>query len=129
MIVFGFLKDGISNIFTKYFTKGKITEEDFKAAINDIKDHLLKSDVAIEVAEDLAEKVRKKTIGMNMSSESKDIFIKAIYDEIVNILSSESNELKLYNNKNNMILVFGNQGHGKTTTIGKLAAAIKNDQL
>jgi signal recognition particle subunit SRP54 len=101
---------------------GKINEDNVSDIIRDIRLSLLEADVNYQVVKEFTSHVKEKALGEEVSKSLKpsEVFIKIIYDELVNLLGNEESKLEL-SNRPNILMLSGLQGSGKTTTIGKIA--------
>ena len=113
----------------------KITQEEFDEIFDDLEMLLLENNVALEVVEDIKQKLSEKLI-------NKEINKKDLEDEIKKELKSSLNEiliepddpleaikLKANSNQPFVILFFGINGTGKTTSIAKLAHLLQKNNL
>ncbi len=107
--------------------RGKLTENDVKAAMREIRVALLEADVNFNVAKDFIQRVQEKAIGtdvLNSLTPGQQV-IKIVYDELIEMLGSEAVQPTL-RERGNVWFMVGLQGAGKTTTTGKLAAFYKS---
>ncbi|MFN3234266.1 MAG: signal recognition particle protein [Gammaproteobacteria bacterium] len=102
---------------------GRISEDNIKETLRDIRVSLLEADVALPVIQAFLEEVKTKALGQEVmqSLTPGQALIKIIKDEITQILGEENQELDLKATPPVVILVAGLQGSGKTTTVAKLA--------
>ena len=126
--MFNQLQKKFSKIFKTVRGHGKISDQNIKDTIREIRRALLEADVNYQVVKKFIEAVKIKSYGKNVFSSITpgQQFIKIIYDELVNILSYNKNhdiDIKQY--KKHKILLAGLQGVGKTTTVVKLAYYLK----
>jgi signal recognition particle subunit SRP54 len=128
--MFSSLSKNLSKIFDKIKGKGVITESHIDDVMHDIRIALLEADVALSVVKNFIERIRLKAVGTEIikSVSPAQMIIKIIHDEIIEILSSTEEELKLnFNSASPVnILMVGLQGSGKTTASAKLALRLKN---
>lgn len=120
------LGDRLSNVVNKIKGYGKITEENIKEIIKDLRLALLEADVNYQVVKEFINNVKEKALGsdVNNSLKPSELFIKIVKDELVELLGKENKPLYVDNNLNILMLV-GLQGSGKTTTIGKLSLLLR----
>ena len=107
--------------------RGKLTENDVKAAMREIRVALLEADVNFNVAKDFIQKVQEKAIGtdvLNSLTPGQQV-IKIVYDELIEMLGADAVQPTL-RERGNVWFMVGLQGAGKTTTTGKLAAFYKS---
>jgi len=96
-----------------------ITDKEIEEIIKDLQRSLLQADVDLDLVFELSEKIKKKAKKEPEAGVSKrEYLIKLIYDELVEILGGEEEEIRLDPHR---ILLMGLFGSGKTTTAGKLA--------
>ena len=127
-MAFESLSDKLQNTFKKLRGKGRLTEEDVKLALREVKMALLEADVNFRVVKQFVAKVQERAIGadvMNSLTPGQTV-IKIVSDEMTALMGSETTELKLRpQNEITVIMMMGLQGAGKTTTAAKLAGKCK----
>jgi signal recognition particle subunit SRP54 len=119
------------NVFKKLSGKHKISEDNIKDGIREIKLALLEADVNYKVVKEFVKEVKEEALGEKVikSVSPKDQFIKIVNDKLAEIMGGENKPLELKPSGINVILMVGLQGSGKTTTCGKLAYRLtKNDE-
>ena len=127
-MVFESLSDKLQNIFKNLRGKGRLTEEDVKAALKEVKIALLEADVNFKVVKDFVKKVNERAVGQDVmnSLTPGQMVIKIVNEELTNLMGSETTELKLLpDNQITVIMMMGLQGAGKTTTTAKIAGKLK----
>lgn len=127
-MAFESLSDKLQNIFKNLRGKGRLTEEDVKAALKEVKIALLEADVNFKVVKDFVKKVNEESrwSGCNEQSYTGAVVIKIVNEELTNLMGSETTELKLLpDNQITVIMMMGLQGAGKTTTTAKIAGKLK----
>jgi len=119
--MFESLTDRLSNAFRNFRGVGKLTEENMGEALKEVRQAFLSADVHFKVAREFIDQVREKCVGREVlkSVTPGQQIIKIIHDELVELLGSESAELKA--NRPLKIMLVGLHGSGKTTTSAKLA--------
>ncbi|MBC8345929.1 MAG: signal recognition particle protein [Candidatus Marinimicrobia bacterium] len=125
--MFNQLADRFDTIFRNLRGLGKITDANIQQTSREIRRVLLEADVNFKVAKAFVSRVKDRAEGTKVLKSVKpgEQFIKIIHDELVNLLGKDAAPLKLGSKKPAVILMAGLQGSGKTTTCGKLAAALK----
>lgn len=127
-MAFESLTEKLQNVFKKLRSKGRLTEDDVKAALKEVKMALLEADVSFKVVKQFANSVKEKAIGsdvMNGLNPGQTV-IKLVNDELVALMGSETTEIALRpSNEVTVIMMLGLQGAGKTTTAAKLAGKFK----
>ena len=127
-MAFESLSDKLQNIFKNLRGKGRLTEEDVKAALKEVKIALLEADVNFKVVKDFGKKVNERAVGQDVmnSLTPGQMVIKIVNEELTNLMGSETTELKLLpDNQITVIMMMGLQGAGKTTTTAKIAGKLK----
>lgn len=107
--------------------KGRITEENIKDTLREVRTSLLEADVALPVVKSFTQKVKEKALGqeVSLSLTPGQEFIKTVYAQLVETMGGETAELNLAHQPPAVILLAGLQGAGKTTQAAKLALYIK----
>ena len=120
------LQETLTKALDKVRGYGKITEDNIKDVLREIKISLLEADVNYQIVKEFIEKIKEKSLGKEVQSSIKpsEMFVKIVYDEIVNLLGKEKEEL-IINKTPNILMLIGLQGTGKTTTAGKLATFLR----
>lgn len=120
------LQGKLSEAFKVLKGKGKISENNVKEALRQVKISLLSADVNYKVVKELMERVTSKALGERVlkSITPDQQFIKIVNDELVELLGGKEANLDL-KSRPSVILMVGLQGSGKTTTAAKLAFWLK----
>ena len=127
-MAFESLSDKLQNIFKNLRGKGRLTEEDVKAALKEVKIALLEADVNFKVVKQFIKSVEERAIGQDVMSSLTpgQMVIKIVNEELTNLMGSETTELKILpDNQITVIMMMGLQGAGKTTTTAKIAGKLK----
>ena len=127
-MAFESLTDKLQNVFKKLRSKGRLTEEDVKLALKEVKMALLEADVNFKVVKQFTKSVQEQAIGQDVMSglNPGQMVIKIVNEELVNLMGSETTEITLQPGKAvTVIMMTGLQGAGKTTTAAKLAGKFK----
>lgn len=127
-MVFENLSQKLQNIFKNLKSKGKLSEEDVKAGLKEIKLALLEADVSFKVVKDFIKEIEKRAVGEEILSSLTpgQQVIKVVNEELIKLLGSDTRELKLKSQaETTIIMMCGLQGAGKTTTCAKLAGKLK----
>ena len=124
--------ENLSNKLDKTFrglrNRGKLSEADIDAALEQIRTALLEADVNFQVTKDFCEAVRKKALGMEVlkSLNPGQMVIKFVHEELIRAMG-EPGSLQLSFAPPVIIMLVGLQGSGKTTSCGKLARYLRDD--
>jgi signal recognition particle subunit SRP54 len=124
--MFDSLSQKLQNAFRNLRGLGKISEENVSESLREVRLALLEADVNFKVARDFIERVKSKSIGEEVlqSVQPGQQIIKAIHDELVDLLGSENAGLNLSGSPA-CIMMVGLHGSGKTTSSGKLARLLQ----
>ncbi len=108
--------------------QGKLTEENIKDTLREVRMALLEADVALPVVKDFIAEVKEKALGteVNQALNPGQEFVKIVYEELKSVMGEECAELNLASQPPAVVLMAGLQGAGKTTTVGKLAKYLKD---
>ncbi len=125
--MFDSLSDRLSKTIKNLRGQGRITEDNIKDTMRDVRMALLEADVALPVVRDFVDRVKQRAIGQEvMSSLSPgQALIKIVDEELVATMGEANEELNLAAQPPAVILMAGLQGAGKTTTVAKLAKLLK----
>ena len=127
-MAFDNLSEKLQSVFKGLRSKGRLTEEDVKAALKEVKLALLEADVNFKVVKQFIKAVQERAVGEEVlkSLTPGQMVIKIVNEEMVKLMGSETTELKFKpSNEVTVIMMMGLQGAGKTTTAAKLAGKIK----
>ena len=126
-MAFDNLSDKLAGVFKRLRSKGKLTENDVKTAMREVRLALLEADVNYKVAKDFTNAVTEKCIGEKVmeSLTAPQMVIKIVKDELTSLMGSEQARLKTSNKIPTVIMMCGLQGSGKTTHSAKLAKYLK----
>ena len=118
------LTDKLTKVFKNLRSKGRLTEEDVKVALKEVKLALLEADVNYKVVKNFVKTVEERAVGTEVLEglNPGQAVIKIVNEELTNVLGSETVELKFEPGQAiTVIMLCGLQGAGKTTTAAKLA--------
>jgi signal recognition particle subunit SRP54 len=110
--------------------QGRLTEQNIKDTLREVRMALLEADVALPVVKTLIEQVREKALGKEVlaSLSPGQAFVKVVNDELVAVMGESAEALDLSTQPPAVVLMAGLQGAGKTTTVGKLARRLKETE-
>lgn len=108
--------------------KGVLTEENIQEVVKEVRNALLEADVALPVVTQFIDKVKEQAVGkaVHKSMSPDKVFIKVVYDAMVELMGPQESDLNLSCQPPAVILMAGLQGAGKTTTTAKLAYWIRS---
>ena len=127
-MAFDSLSEKIQNVFKNLRSKGRLTEDDVKAALKEVKLALLEADVNFKVVKNFIKAVQEQAVGADVMNglNPGQMVIKIVNDEMVKMMGSETTELALKpGSEITVIMMAGLQGAGKTTTTAKIAGKLK----
>lgn len=127
-MAFDSLSEKIQNVFKNLRSKGRLTEDDVKAALKEVKLALLEADVNFKVVKNFVKAVQEQAVGADVMNglNPGQMVIKIVNDEMVKMMGSETTELALKpGSEITVIMMAGLQGAGKTTTTAKIAGKLK----
>ena len=127
-MAFESLSDKLQNVFKNLRGKGRLSEEDVKAALKEVKMALLEADVNFKVVKNFVKTVQERAIGADVMNglNPGQMVIKIGNEELTNLMGSETTEIAYRPGQQiTVIMMVGLQGAGKTTTTAKLAGHVK----
>ena len=127
-MAFDSLSEKLQNVFRNLRSKGRLTEDDVKTALKEVKLALLEADVNFKVVKNFTKEVQAQAIGSDVMNglNPGQMVIKIVHDEMVKMMGSETTELALRpGSELTTIMMCGLQGAGKTTTTAKIAGKLK----
>ncbi len=127
-MAFDSLSEKLQNVFKNLRGKGRLTEDDVKVALKEVKMALLEADVNFKVVKQFTKAVQERAIGQDVMNglNPGQMVIKIVNEEMVKLMGSEMTEIALRPGKElTIIMMVGLQGAGKTTTTAKIAGKLK----
>ena len=127
-MAFESLTDKLQNVFKNLRSKGRLTEEDVKVALKEVKMALLEADVNFKVVKQFVKSVEERAVGADVLNglNPGQMVIKIVNEEMVSLMGSETTEIAMQPGKSiTVIMMCGLQGAGKTTTTAKIAGKLK----
>ena len=123
-MAFESLTDKLQNVFKNLRGKGRLSEEDVKAALKEVKMALLEADVNFKVVKQFVSSVQERAVGEDVLNglNPGQMVIKIVNEEMTALMGSETTEIQFQPGKAmTVIMMCGLQGAGKTTTAAKIA--------
>ncbi|MFA6808638.1 MAG: signal recognition particle protein [Eubacteriales bacterium] len=123
--------EGLSNklqeTFKKLRGKGKLTEEDVKVAMREVRVALLEADVNFKIVKDFVAQVRERAIGQGVldSLTPGQQVIKIVHEEMISLMGGAESKIEISSKPPTVVMLVGLQGAGKTTHGAKIANMIK----
>ncbi|MBD5445431.1 MAG: signal recognition particle protein [Lachnospiraceae bacterium] len=127
-MAFESLTDKLQNVFKNLRSKGRLTEEDVKVALKEVKMALLEADVNFKVVKQFVKSVEERAVGVDVLNglNPGQMVIKIVNEEMVALMGSDTTEIQMQPGKSiTVIMMCGLQGAGKTTTTAKIAGKLK----
>jgi signal recognition particle subunit SRP54 len=128
--MFESLSDKLKRTLKNLRGEGVLTPAHVDAALREIRLALLEADVNYKVAKDFIASVKEKAEGQQVWQELKpsEQVVKIVYDELVDLLGGQSSRLVFTKTLPNVVMIVGLQGSGKTTSTGKIARWLSQNQ-
>ena len=128
--MFESLSDKLKRTLKNLRGEGVLTKEHVAAALREIRLALLEADVNYKVAKDFIASVKEKAEGQQVWLELKpsEQVVKIVFDELVELLGGQSSRLVFTKTSPNVVMIVGLQGSGKTTSTGKIARWLAQNQ-
>lgn len=127
-MAFESLTDKLQNVFKNLRSKGRLTEDDVRTALKEVKMALLEADVNFRVVKQFVKSVEERAVGTDVLNglNPGQMVIKIVNEELVALMGSETTDIQFAPGKSiTVIMMAGLQGAGKTTTAAKLAGKLK----
>ena len=125
--MFESLTQRLSGTLQRLRGRGRLSEENIRESLREVRIALLEADVALPVVVALIERIKHRAVGQEVltSLTPGQALIKIVHDEMAAVMGSQASDLNLNVPAPAIILMAGLQGAGKTTTVGKLAKHLK----
>ena len=125
--MFDNLTDRLGKTLQNISGKGRISEDNIKDTLREVRMALLEADVALSVVKDFMSAVKEKAIGQEVIKDVApgQAFVKIVNDELTHVMGESNEKLNLSTQPPAVILMAGLQGAGKTTSVAKLAKYLK----
>ena len=121
------LAERLQATMQKITGKGKITEQDVKEMMREVRFALIEADVNLKVVKKFVKTVSERAIGQDVmkSLTPGQQVVKIVKDELTELMGGEQNPIQFSRKPPTVIMMVGLQGAGKTTTTGKLATVLR----
>src|SRR6187402_196710 len=125
--MFESLSQRLSDTVNRLRGRGRLTEENIRETLREVRIALLEADVALPVVKALIERVKVRAVGQEVlkSLSPGQALVKVVSDELTTVMGVANTELNLAATPPAIVLMAGLQGAGKTTTVAKLARSLK----
>ncbi|MDB2317033.1 signal recognition particle receptor subunit alpha, partial [Luminiphilus sp.] len=103
--------------------KSRLTEDNIRETLRDVRMALLEADVALSVVKDFTDRVKERAVGTEVTSSLTpgQVFLKIVQSELQSVMGEANEKLNLAAQPPAVVMVAGLQGAGKTTSVAKLA--------
>ena len=124
------LSEKLSNAFQKLRSKGRLTPNDVKEAMREIRLALLEADVSYKVVKDFIKVVTERCVGTDVLEglNPAQMVVKVVNEELTAMMGGENQKINMASNGPTVVMLVGLQGAGKTTNGAKLAGYFKKTQ-
>ena len=124
------LTERLSKTLKTVTGKAKLTEDNIKDTLREVRMALLEADVALPVVKEFVNRVKERAVGQEVQSSLSpgQAFVKIVQNELIEVMGSSNDELNLATQPPAVILMAGLQGAGKTTSAAKLGKWLKERQ-
>ena len=121
------LTEKLANAFKKFRGKGKLTAQDVKEGMREIKLALLEADVNFKVVKEFINSVTERAIGSDVleSLLPAQQIVKIVNEELIKLMGSEAPKININPKPPTVVMMVGLQGAGKTTHAAKIASMYK----
>lgn len=125
--MFDDLSDRFGQVLKNLKGQGRLTDNNIKDTMSEVRKALLEADVALPVVQSFVETIRERAVGEEVlkSLTPGQVLIKIVHQELITIMGSACEDLNLAAAPPACVLVAGLQGSGKTTSIAKLARMLR----
>ena len=121
------LSEKLNAAFKRLRGKGRLTENDVREAMREVRLALLEADVSYKVVKEFVATVTERSVGTDVldSLTPAQQVVKIVNEELTNLMGGGTAKLAFANNGPTVVMMVGLQGAGKTTTTAKLAGYMK----
>ncbi|WP_295588384.1 signal recognition particle protein [uncultured Oscillibacter sp.] len=121
------LTEKLNATFKRLRGKGRLTENDVREAMREVRLALLEADVSYKVVKEFVSTVTERAVGTDVldSLTPAQQVIKIVSEELTNLMGGAGSKLTMANNGPTVVMMVGLQGAGKTTTTAKLAGLMR----
>ena len=121
------LTDRLSHTLRAVTGQAKLTEENIKGTLREVRMALLEADVALPVVKDFINNVKERAVGQEVSKSLSpgQVFVKIVQQELERVMGEANEELNLAAQPPAVVMMAGLQGAGKTTSVAKLSRFLR----
>ncbi len=124
------LTERLSQTLKSVTGKAKLTEDNIKDTLREVRMALLEADVALPVVREFVKRIKERAVGQEVQASLSpgQAFVKIVQNELIDVMGAANDELNLATQPPAVILMAGLQGAGKTTSVAKLGKWLKERQ-
>ncbi|HVK08254.1 MAG TPA: signal recognition particle receptor subunit alpha, partial [Gemmataceae bacterium] len=117
------IQSGIKAALGKFRGRGRLTADNIREGLRDVRRAFLEADVNFTVTNDFIAKVEEQAVGKDVLERVNpaDQIVKIVFDELTQLMGPVDHKIPLFKDRPAVLMMCGLQGAGKTTTCGKLA--------
>ncbi|MCV6590233.1 MAG: signal recognition particle protein [Marinobacterium sp.] len=110
--------------------QAKLTEDNIKGTLREVRMALLEADVALPVVKEFVNSVKERAVGTEVTKSLTpgQVFVKIVNEEMVKVMGEANEELNLAAQPPAVVMMAGLQGAGKTTSVAKLSRLLRERQ-
>ena len=125
--MFESLTEKLTATLQRLTSKGRLTEKDIEEALGQVRRALLEADVNFRVARDFVAGIKERALGADVmeSLTPGQQVVKVVQEELTSLLSGGDHRMTSASHPPTLVMLVGLQGSGKTTTVAKLALALR----
>ena len=125
--MFSNLSDRLEAIGKRLKGKGRLTEDNIRETLREVRMALLEADVALPVVKAFIDQVRERALGAEVTKSLSpgQAFVKIVHDELVAVMGAENDGVDLSTRPPAVVMLAGLQGSGKTTSTAKLGRLLR----
>ncbi len=125
--MFETLSDRLNTTFKKLSGRGRISEDNVRDAMREVRRSLIEADVNLEVVDAFCDEVTEEALGTEVlkSLQPQEQMIGIVHQKLIDLMGPAESPLMMVDPGPTIIMLCGLQGTGKTTTCGKIAAWMK----
>lgn len=129
--MFDSLSERFDTIFRKLKGHGKLTEQNIKDSMREVRRALLEADVNFKIVKNFINEVSQKAVGTDVmkSLTPGHQVVKIVHEQLIHLMGDTGFDVRLHENRMNKIMLVGLQGSGKTTTCSKLANKLRKKAI
>lgn len=127
--MFESISESFQSVLDSFRGAGKLTEDNIKEGLREVRKALLQADVNYQVVKDFINRVEEKAVGEEVldAVQPDQMIVKIVSDELENLMGPVDHDLPVNSSRPTVLMLAGLQGSGKTTSCGKLAKYLEDD--